>query len=46
MTVHVPVELDKEFIESVVQLILENLNELPTETEPINELPPIRPENR
>lgn len=46
LTVHVPVELDKEFIESVVQLILENLNELPTETEPINELPPIRPENR
>ncbi|MBO1142360.1 helix-turn-helix domain-containing protein [Enterococcus avium] len=40
MTVQIPIELDKEFIESVVQLVLENLNELPTETEPVNELPP------
>lgn len=40
MTVNVPIELDQEFIDSIVLHVLENLNEQQQEVETINDLPP------
>lgn len=40
MTLKIPIELDNELLEIIAQLVLDTLDEQPSNHEPINDLPP------
>lgn len=40
MTGKIPIELSSEFIEVIVQLVLDSLGDQPKSSQPVNDLPP------